>query len=169
MKRACLAAVLGILLLSPLTASAQDAAACSLAGSWMAQTGSMLLLATYTDTTAGQTGTSDLEPYVYDASFGGYFPAARITSGRGAWTRLGQRTYGYTFVFIGLGADGAPVYQGKVSGVKRLSADCLTLEFTTSIAFYAADQDPVGTQQPAFGVVQGELGTAKRIVAPGVR
>ena len=111
-------------------------------------------------------GTMQLHFVGADGSFGGLFPTVTsLSPTTGSWVRTGQRTFDYTVISYGVDATGVPVYIYKANGTIEVSPQCDALEVeSVDFEFYAADQDPFGSDPPLYGCIpDGAIGFARPI------
>jgi len=111
------------------------------------------------------TGTMQLQFIVSDGRFGGLFPTVTWLSPTiGSWVRTGLRTFDYTVISYGVDETGVPFYIWKANGTIELSPQCDALEVESiDFEFYSADQDPFGSDPPAYGCIpMGPSGSPDR-------
>jgi hypothetical protein len=95
-----------------------------------------------------------LDWVMIDPTLGGFFPAAvRVTGAKGAWEKVNQSKYKYTWVAYGLDATGQQVYVARTSGFATM-AGCAQVNITYTLELFAPGQD-IWTDPPAFGTVTG--------------
>ncbi|MEJ2515508.1 MAG: hypothetical protein P8080_07595 [Gammaproteobacteria bacterium] len=105
---------------------------------------------------AANHGTNNLEYPTFDATLGGAFvDAARISTLRGAWERVGGNRFVYTMTGMGVTSDGTPVWVGKLSGTIVLSADCNSETITATLEVFHPAVSPFDGE-PMFAMTLPE-------------
>ena len=89
-----------------------------------------------------------------DLTLGGFFPTAvRVTSPKGAWEKVNQNKYKYTWVAYGLSAAGQPVVVARTSGFDTM-AGCNQVDTTYTLELFAPGQN-IWSDPPFFGAFAG--------------
>lgn len=97
-------------------------------------------------------GTNNLEYPTFDPTLGGMFlDAARVSTLRGAWERVGGNEFVYTMTGMAVTDTGIPVWVGKLSGTIVLSADCNSETITATLEVFHPEASPF-TGEPMFAL-----------------
>lgn len=122
---------------------------CTVEGAWLSQADVGAVFFKVANRGASATnGTLFIEWVAMDPTLFGNFPdAVKLTEGVGAWRTdiqedaARQRSFNYTWMAFGLGADGLPQYVILVSGVDTMES-CNSLAFDYTMEIFLASQDP---------------------------
>lgn len=129
-----------------------EAINCTRVGTWFGEAADAGLkwLGNHTQGTSATTGQLSFEWVQVDPSYGGQFPALRLTSGEGVWAKVNQTTYKYTWFAYGLRpvATGypppmpasimVPIYALKVTGT-GVKTSCDETQITYTAEFLSPD------------------------------
>lgn len=150
---------------SAATLHAADAPRCGFSGSWLGyapNTAKALVWMGEVSGASNASGTLTTEDPSESATLNGFFPdAVRMTALRGVWERIDGRTFAYTLIGMGVGADGHVVWINKKSGYATLSTDCREMTVVGVQQAYMPGQDPyAGVPVKTYGLADR---TAKRM------
>ena len=119
---------------------------CGLTGTWFGHdpgTG-LRWLGIHTPGTSATSGQIGIEWVFVDPSFGGQFPASRMTAGKGVWEKVARGSYKYTWYAYGQAPAPStaglmqPVYVVRISGTATMPT-CNHKDITYKAEFFSLD------------------------------
>jgi len=105
-------------------------------------------------------GSAVLEVPGADLSF---LSAVKVSSFRGTWETIDNRSFAFTFVGYGLNVSGQTVVIVKISGTGTFATNCTSITVNNTTEIFSGAQDPFGDEPPVYGYDRGEEHSISRM------